>query len=329
MPTPKRILVYEHITALGIGRDPASVDHSLYREGRAMRDAVIADFERAGWDVVASMDWQGDGISRAVTQTEAQVVIAPEFDGILTDLTRQIEAAGGKVLGPTSEAVALTSDKLRLAEHWRERGIPTPATSDREPTVCEVFPIVWKPRDGAGSTATFRLDRGTDVARTRALREAEGHVGEMVMQEFVPGLAASVSFLTGPGEPIALPPALQRLTGDGRFKYQGGEVPLPGDLGLRAVTLARPAIAAVPGLRGWVGVDVVLGDAADGSRDYAIEINPRLTTSYVGLRCLCEENLASAMLRVAEGEAMALTWRARRIAFESGGNVQERRGGAG
>ena len=46
----------------------------------------------------------------------------------------------------------------------------------------------------------------------------------------------------------------------------------------------------------------MLGDAADGSRDYAIEINPRLTTSYVGLRALAEFNIAEAMLRAATGK---------------------------
>ena len=57
----------------------------------------------------------------------------------------------------------------------------------------------------------------------------------------------------------------------------------------------------MPGLLGYVGVDLVLGDAADGSRDYAIEINPRLTTSYVGLRALADFNIAEAMLRAANG----------------------------
>ena len=52
----------------------------------------------------------------------------------------------------------------------------------------------------------------------------------------------------------------------------------------------------MPGLSGYVGVDVVLGN--DG-RDWAIEINPRLTTSYVGLRALAGFNLAEAMLAVA------------------------------
>jgi len=317
-----RVLLYEHILALGIGRDPTSVEHSLFREGRAMRDALAVDLAiLADVEVITFDDWPMDWISKLVPETEAQIVIAPEFDGILADLTQRVEALGGHVIGPSTAAIALTSDKLRLAEHWRHHGVRTPATSDREPTVCEVFPLVWKPRDGAGSTATFRLDRGTDVARCRAIREAEGHTGEMLMQEFVPGIAASVAFLVGPTQTLALKPCLQKLTTDGRFKYEGGEVPLDSGLASRAESLAQQAIACVPGLRGWVGVDLVLGSEADGSRDFAIEINPRLTTSYVGLRQLSEGNLAEAMLRIAKGETTTLTWRAGHVDYQSDGTI--------
>src|SRR5262249_27211100 len=107
-----------------------------------------------------------------------------------------------------------------------------------------------------------------------------------IVQPFVPGVAASVAFLFGPGRCLALPPAAQRLSEDDCFRYLGGSVPLPPPLAERARRLAWTAVETLPDLRGYVGVDVVLGDATDGSADWIIEINPRLTTSYVGLRAL-------------------------------------------
>ena len=63
-----------------------------------------------------------------------------------------------------------------------------------------------------------------------------------------------------------------------------------------------------------------LGDAADGSRDFAIEVNPRLTTSYVGLRALAEFNLADAMLKVAAGEDVEpFRWKPGRVRFAPDG----------
>src|SRR5262249_11900910 len=111
-------------------------------------------------------------------------------------------------------------------------------------------------------------------------------------QEFVPGRAASVAFLVGTDRTVPLVPCWQHLSDDGRFQYLGGELPIPPDLAARAEAVARQAIDCVRGLRGYVGVDVVLGE----TRDWAIEINPRLTTSYVGLRQLAAFNLAEAML---------------------------------
>src|SRR5262245_42830868 len=135
------VFVYEYFTARGIGREPGSPEHGIYREGRAMRDAVVEDFRRIPEvDVVVFPDLPAWG------ESNWAVVIAPEFDGILADAALRIGSQGGDLLGPTLEAIWLTSDKLLLAEHWRAHGVPTPATTDRQPTACEAFPVVWKPR---------------------------------------------------------------------------------------------------------------------------------------------------------------------------------------
>src|SRR5205085_5922811 len=109
---------------------------------------------------------------------------------------------------------------------------------------------------------------------------------------------------------------------DGRFHYQGGQLPIRIDLEDRAIRLGRQSVDCVPGLAGYIGVDLILGDAPDGSQDYAIEINPRLTTSYVGLRALADFNLAQAMIRVAAGEpAGELRWRPGPVRFLSDGAI--------
>ena len=80
-----------------------------------------------------------------------------------------------------------------------------------------------------------------------------------------------------------------------------GRLPLSQPWRNRAERLAQKAIRALPGAWGFVGVDLILGNAEDGSRDVVLEVNPRLTTSYVGLRQLLDQNLAEIMLCLAEG----------------------------
>lgn len=308
------VFVSEYLTATGVGRDSASPEHGIYREGRAMRDAVVTDLARIPGLSVSTLDESDDEPSefqRLAAGAVYALVIAPESDGLLEERARWAADAGCLLLGASPELVAFAADKAAVADHWRTHGIRTPATTTREPTPCEAFPVVWKPRDGCGSTATFLLRDTFGLASAKATRAAEGHTGPMIVQEYVPGIAASVALLVGAAGVFPLAPCMQHLTSDGRFRYSGGESPIPPDLAARGTKLATRAVECVPSLMGYVGVDLILGDAADGSRDYAIEINPRLTTSYVGLRELASFNIAEVLLRVVNGgEPGPMKWKA-------------------
>jgi len=237
------------------------------------------------------------------------LVIAPESDNLLnTWLNRLRAAAPDKRLINTSVAAArLCGDKLALAEHLRSHRIPTPTTKvGVDP---DTLPAVVKPRYGAGcgSTAVVRWPD----ARPR-FKDAE----QWVHQPVVPGEAVSVSFIASESGRIALPPGRQRLTMTDRIEYLGGALPINApDRRDRATDLATRALATLDGLNGWVGVDLVLGDSA--ADDQIIEINPRLTMSYLGLRQLSETNLAECLLdnRAPSG------WRPGSVLFDRSGQI--------
>jgi predicted ATP-grasp superfamily ATP-dependent carboligase len=332
------IFVYESCCALGTGREPADPAHSLYREGRAMRDAVADDFRRLPGIEVRTIDDVPASEEPAqfrdlATHCDWTLVIAPELGNELVRRCEMVEQAGGRLLGPGPAAVARTSSKLALARTWDQHGVPTPRTRSclGWSNASLRYPVVLKPDDGAGSTATFRIDRVDDLPRCLGEAGREGYrEAGLLVQEYCPGQPASVSFLVGPAATVELTPVFQHLSDDGRFRYQGGRVPIPPDQASRATELGRRAIACVPGLLGYVGVDLVLGDEADGSADFAIEINPRLTTSYVGLRQLAEFNLADALLRVAAGERpAAIRWKAIPVRFWPDGTVHHGAGPGG
>ncbi len=148
----------------------------------------------------------------------------------------------------------------------------------------------------------------------------EETLGDLLLQPWIPGIPASVALLVGQNCYVCLPPAFQHLSTDGRFHYLGGSLPLPPALAQRASWLAERAVACVPGLRGYVGVDLVLGKTE--AADWIIEINPRLTTSYIGLRALAETNLAEALLQTALKNRMpSLVWKNRTARFTAAGQV--------
>ncbi len=325
MPT---VFVYEYCTALGIGRDPADPAHSLWREGNAMRSACVADFERIPGVTVRTMTGvrpKGEygEFAQFVAETDATLVIAPETDRLLVArLYWAGENGVRRLLNASGSASDITGDKGRLAGVWQDAGVPTPAA---HPLSVEPpdFPFVAKHNHGAGSVAVRRIDT---VAQWDALKKAGELDGvplaQLLAQPFVPGVAASVSFLVGPNCVVPLLPGFQRLADDSHFTYLGGEIPLPDGLTLRAVKLARRAIDAVPGLAGYVGVDLVLGDAADGGGDFAIEINPRLTTSYVGLRAMTGDNLMAKLWDVCNGASdVRIRWDGGGVRFTPDGTV--------
>jgi len=316
-----RILLYEYLCS---GALTHSALTALRREGLAMFRAIALDLALCpSVQLLAPLDpalleknlpWpdnltlfpaRGPSEDEALFkhlagQADAALVIAPEFDDLLWQRCYWLEKEGVPSLGASSEAVRLTGDKERLGQHWELEGIPTPACLSLAALAGEMppFPCVLKPRHGAGSQATFLLRDPTDLQRAYDQALSEGAGGDFLLQPFIPGRPASAAFLLGPHGCLSLPAAWQYLSTDGRFHYLGGALPLPVDLNNRAATLARRSIESIPGLRGYVGVDLILGAADDGSEDYAIEINPRLTTSYVGLRTLARFNLAEALLSV-------------------------------
>jgi predicted ATP-grasp superfamily ATP-dependent carboligase len=336
-----QVFVYEFVTGGGFlgeasGERPPE---SLLCEGTAMlaaladdfaaldevevatlQDGRWGDFESPGVLVrpVHSVDEEAHAFDELAASADWTAVIAPEISGSLLERCRRVETAGGRLLGPEPAVVELASDKHITAEHLARAGIPAPEGRPLEPgeplPADFPYPAVLKPRLGAGSLLVERIGGAEALAEVAF---------PCRLERFCPGLAVSAAMLCGPAEQVALPPCEQRLSQDGRFTYQGGRLPLCDHLADRATELARRAVESLPQPTGYLGVDLVLGDHRDGRDDRVIEINPRLTTSYVGLRAAAEGgvNLAGAMLAVREGRRTTLAFRSGRIQFEPDGTI--------
>ena len=338
-----RILLYEYFTAGGLWSDGvalAAADGFLV-QGRAMLRALAEDLARVpGTELVWFRDsrlaeedlpaMQAVPISGLTEELErlahwsrrvdAVLLIAPETGARLADRCRHVERSGGHLVSPDSEFVDLAGDKTRTARRLQAAGVPTPEALPLDPLTSPpasfFYPAVWKPVDGAGSWETWLVSDHADAA-ARPPR-----TGPSRLERFCPGLAVSVAALCGPRGAVLLPPCRQHLTDDGRLGYRGGSVPLPtAALTTRACRLARAALSALPPTRGYIGLDLVLGDDPDGAHDVVIEVNPRLTTSYVGLRRAAETNLAAAMLATAGGNPGPLFFRVGTVEFDAGGHV--------
>ncbi len=124
-------------------------------------------------------------------------------------------------------------------------------------------------------------------------------------EAFVSGTPVGVSALGDGRGWRVLPPWRQLM--DPQFVYHGGSRDLSPAFGRRADDLAQRALAALPATVGYVGIDLLLAHAA--ADDVVLEINPRITSSYIGLSRVCCDNMGTAMLQAAAGELPALRFR--------------------
>ncbi len=334
-----RVFLYELATCGGFDADSrdASLRESLLPEGGAMFTALAEDFTSIpevevlsfsdgkhaapalprSFSLAVSRVSEGRSIFRKLSAAaDWTIIIAPEIDGHLLRLSQLALDSGGRLLGPSTTMIALASDKHATIEYLASRGVNVPhgiaLNVGDECPVDFAYPAVLKPRDGAGSEGVVFL---ADAAGLPIIGCPSR------LERYCDGLACSVAALCGPTGITTLEPCRQHVHRDRNFRYDGGSLPLAPELAQRARRLAERAITALPDALGYIGVDLALGDDSHGTEDVVIEINPRLTTSYIGLRAATRRNLAEAMLDVAAGASVEVSFLREPIHFQADGAV--------
>ncbi len=310
-----RLLAAEFVTGGGLHGLP--LPPGLTREADLMIRALVAELSAVtGVQLLTTRDRRLPDIAgiealhpapgeaflpfyrRALRQCDAAWPTAPETDGTLLQLVRGTQDAECFLLGSQPDAVALTASKRATSRALLQVGIPAVETFDATDALPEL-PGRWvvKPDDGAGAADTILLD---DWRSARSLLLDPAGSGR-VAQPWINGEALSLSLLCREGAAHLLAVNRQRMIAEaGRLSLVALEVNAIADDTGRFATLGRRVAAAIPGLTGYVGVDLI--DTVAGP--VVLEINPRLTTSYCGLRQATGINVAAATLALLQSGTM-------------------------
>ena len=346
-PSTLKLLIYEYISGGGFAEKP--MPSSILSEGFSMLRTLISDFKASGHSVTTVLDSrlaalnppvEADCIVSASSFQEAEAaipkiseaadaayIVAPESTQVLQSLVANIEQAGVSSLNCRASAIGSVSDKATLLERVKEMGLPTPATIivSALDDVVEIkqnisdrlkYPLIIKPVDGAGCAglSVVKTENQVDSAVAKVIRESSSKY--FMAQELMHGAAVSVSLLSTGSE--VLPISLNRqdvslVTPESTSTYNGGQVPFSSPLKREAFATAQTVVKSFLGLRGYVGVDLVLTEKGP----VVIEVNPRLTTSYVGVRKIVAFNPAQAIINAVLEHELPMDKRSRGYAVFS------------
>lgn len=347
-----RILLHEHFCSGGLAGEAA--DTSLLAPGAGMLRGLAEDFHVAGHDVTVVLDKRvldagildkrvldkramfpplgrvvifdaaspqhaRDAFEESLATVDAALVIAPETDGLLVAAVQRVEQAGVLNLGSSSMAVRDVSDKHALGQRLHAQGVVVPqgelGLEHASGMIARFGEVVVKPNCGAGCVDTYACRSAADIARLP-------HRTDWLVQPRIPGTAASVAFiLSRSGQPIPLRAGMQtvEITGDsasGRLDYGGGRLPLTPELERRAIRLGMAALPHLSGLHGLVGIDLILGDTP--VHDTLIEVNPRPTVAYAGLRRLARFSIPELLM----GSQPKVVWHPGGVRYQADGRSE-------
>lgn len=305
-----RIFVGEYVCGGGLTDTHLDQIPSCLRlEGAAMLRALVSDVSQVAQSVVPvdprfappldsghCVEINGETSvwrqwAAAAADCDHAIIVAPESDGTLAKGVGMLRALGVDVIASSGDFLRVASDKSLTAKVLQSAGVAQPMVitsgDRRHAEACRAFDrFVVKPIDGCGTQAIRTFNSFEDA--TAALTEG------LIMQPWIEGRPVSISLIASGSQQIFLPAVSQSIAAE-TCEYGGGQGPLDDDVQRRAAALASRAIAAMPPTaKGFVGLDLLIGNRP--SEDYVIEINPRLTTSYVGLRQMINGNLAARLL---------------------------------
>ncbi len=305
-----KILVLEYIT--GGGMAGKALPEELARAGEAMLSALAADLaslpqislrilrdsrlsplivedNSIETDTIASpQQWQ-EQWKAGLAWADAVWVVAPETDGILYHLAKDVLAARKVLLGCRPDAIQICSDKLTT------NTILNTACVDSVPgcLVAEFngqFPPPWiiKPKDEVGCEGIRLVGPSAKLA--------DFHRGDWIIQPYIRGEPLSLSAVFAGGKALLLTVNRQHLVWQGEsLELDACSVNINGTDRLQFQRLCSKIAMTIPGLWGYVGIDLI----QSRNHTVVVEINPRLTLSYTGIRAALNINVAEWVVMLA------------------------------
>ncbi len=326
------ILVFEYFTASG------EKDKCIISEAEALIFALLDDLSDFNVDLVINesygeivkdydnvnpilididiVDWLVDNAANF----KKAIFISAENNNNLYNITKILEDNNIKIYNSSAEACLKSSDKSASYEelysivpqprtfrfkidpkgYWK-RAIENLHEKWQAEDPLTPLKIIIKPLMGVDCEDIVVIENIEDL--TLDLDRIFKPGSRVIVQEFIDGIDISVSLISDGKKaiPISLNKQFIELKND-KGTYIGGKLPYETPYKDEAFEIATKAVEAMDGLKGFVGVDLIINnDEKDVYSVYLLEINSRFTTPYVGLKQISSLNIGKSIIDLIDG----------------------------
>lgn len=327
------ILVFEYFTASG------EKDRSIISEAEALIFSLLDDLTDFKVDLVINesygkvldrydnvnpifidcdvIDWLSDNAK----DFNNAIFIAGENNNNLYNITKILEENNVNTFTSSAEACLKASDKFATYEtlfnivpqprsfrfkidpkgYWK-RAIENLHEKWQAEDPLTPLKLIIKPLIGVDCEDIVVIGDIKDLSYD--LEEIYPPGSRIIVQEYIDGTDISVSLISDGKKalPLSLNKQFVEFQND-EGTYYGGKLPYDSKYKEEAFEIATKAVEAIGGIKGFVGVDLLINnDEKDIYSLYLLEINSRFTTPYVGLSKITNFNIAKSIVEVLNGE---------------------------
>jgi predicted ATP-grasp superfamily ATP-dependent carboligase len=329
----KNLFIFEYVS--GGGFNQMQIPSSLFCEGYGMLRSIILDFKKLNFKISTLLDHRiiflasylkADSIKETrvednyielfnveVKKCDYCFIIAPESSNILYELTKIVRDNNKKILSIDLDGIELGSSKFTCYEYFKASSVNTPQSfiiPIKKDTLDLDFiirkynqlncPIIVKPDDGVGAESIFYFNSENQIhnffTSQSNLIDSERNY---ILQEFIEGEDLSISLIAHKDllekfdknhQILAINSQYININNEkAKSEYFGGYTPV-NNLNIHISNILEKL--DLTKFNGYFGIDFIR--KADNSI-FFIELNPRLTTSYIGVRKILSYNPAEVI----------------------------------
>lgn len=263
------------------------------------------------WQIImisAHTDMQALLLTRQ-TEYDAVWLIAPETDGILAFWCQYFSAQGKYLYTSGHAVVSQCQDKLATTRLLQSAGIAC-VPSDKYAHSASYRKGSWvlKVNDSVGCDQVYLVQSEPDWQRVVAILQDDK---TYIIQPFIGGKSFSLSCLFYQGKAYYLCCNQQHINIEQQqFILTACTVNIQSKHQADYQKICQKIATALPQLFGYAGIDLIVSKTGE---ILVLEINPRLTTSYAGLKQALGINIAELVLNLHNTQGLLNTPRNQQV----------------